>query len=340
MDASLLLARMPEARSGHGRGGGAGEGIEPSSCLGSMGNTIIRRPRSRPDSTGVGNHQQMLHQCASQMVTLCALQPCPRGAWQTANHKQWRKLPARGVSSSKQASMADGTVPPIPPQSRQAAAFGRAISGDDKRSRQENRQGRRPARRATPARHPVRRNGMPHPESHRVVRWRDHAERAVRPPLGMLPGNVHRYLASLQFERFRQTGARQRRVRPRSGRARTRTRAMRRLDNQEVAFQETRALSKEIDASVWLSVWTENIPVVVAVHDRGAIGPLTARLGTRVRATLFGPGPGLPRSANRRSPTPCGRSSTTRTSRPAAKARSSTCPASRSSCRRFASAGA
>jgi len=41
---------------------------------------------------------------------------------------------------------------------------------------------------------------------------------------------------------------------------------------------------------VWLSVWTENIPVVVAVHDRGAIGPLTARLGTRVRATYSAQG--------------------------------------------------
>ncbi len=113
---------------------------------------------------------------------------------------------------------------------------------------------------------------------------------ALSAHLGMLPGNVHRYLASLQFEGF----VKQERV---SGEydlgpaaLALGTRAMRRLDNQEVAFQETRALSKEIDASVWLSVWTENIPVVVAVHDRGAIGPLTARLGTRVRATYSAQG--------------------------------------------------
>ncbi len=113
---------------------------------------------------------------------------------------------------------------------------------------------------------------------------------ALSAHLGMLPGNVHRYLASLQFEGF----VKQERI---SGEydlgpaaLALGTRAMRRLDTQDVAFQETRTLSKEIDASVWLSVWTENIPVVVAVHDRGAIGPLTARLGTRVRATYSAQG--------------------------------------------------
>jgi DNA-binding IclR family transcriptional regulator len=113
---------------------------------------------------------------------------------------------------------------------------------------------------------------------------------ALSSHLGMLPGNVHRYLASLQFEGF----VKQERV---SGEydlgpaaLALGARAMRRLDTQEVAFQETRILSTEIDASVWLSVWTENSPVVVAVHDRGAIGPMTARLGTKVRATYSAQG--------------------------------------------------
>jgi DNA-binding IclR family transcriptional regulator len=107
---------------------------------------------------------------------------------------------------------------------------------------------------------------------------------ALSAHLGMLPGNVHRYLASLQLQGF----VKQERV---SGEydlgpaaLALGARAMRRLDPQEVAFQETRMLSKEIDASVWSAVWTENIPVVISVHDRGAIGPLTARLGTRMPA--------------------------------------------------------
>ncbi len=107
---------------------------------------------------------------------------------------------------------------------------------------------------------------------------------ALSAQLGMLPGNVHRYLASLQQQGF----VKQERV---SGEydlgpaaLALGARAMRRLDPQEVAFQETRMLSKEIDASVWSAVWTENIPVVFSVHDRGAIGPLTARLGTRMPA--------------------------------------------------------
>jgi DNA-binding IclR family transcriptional regulator len=113
---------------------------------------------------------------------------------------------------------------------------------------------------------------------------------ALSSHLGMLPGNVHRYLASLQYQGFvkQERASGEYDLGPAA--LALGTRAMRRLDNQEVAFQETRALSKEIDASVWLSVWTENIPVVVAVHDRGAIGPLTARLGTRVRATYSAQG--------------------------------------------------
>jgi DNA-binding IclR family transcriptional regulator len=113
---------------------------------------------------------------------------------------------------------------------------------------------------------------------------------ALSAHLGMLPGNVHRYLASLQFQGF----VKQERV---SGEydlgpaaLALGARAMRRLDPQEVAFQETRLLSKEIDASVWSAVWTGNIPVVFAVHDRGAIGPLTARLGTTMRATYSATG--------------------------------------------------
>jgi DNA-binding IclR family transcriptional regulator len=185
--------------------------------------------------------------------------------------------------------MADGTVPPTPPESRRPRrSAGQSVvtaSGPGKKSGKAGvRRGERPQR------------GIQSAEmACRILKAIASFDgeitlSALSAHLGMLPGNVHRYLASLQFEGF----VKQERV---SGEydlgpaaLALGTRAMRRLDNQEVAFQETRALSKEIDASVWLSVWTENIPVVVAVHDRGAIGPLTARLGTRVRATYSAQG--------------------------------------------------
>lgn len=102
--------------------------------------------------------------------------------------------------------------------------------------------------------------------------------------LGMLPGNVHRYLASLQRHGF----VMQERL---SGEydlgpaaLALGARAMRRMDQHDVAFQETRKLSKTLDTSVYAAVWTEERPVVVMVHNRGAMGPLTARIGVQIPA--------------------------------------------------------
>ena len=113
---------------------------------------------------------------------------------------------------------------------------------------------------------------------------------ALSAHLGMLPGNVHRYLASLQYQGFVKQERENGEYDLGPAALVLGVRALRRLDPQEVAFQETRMLSKEIDASVWSAVWTENIPVVFAVHDRGAIGPLTARLGTRMPASYSATG--------------------------------------------------
>ncbi len=102
--------------------------------------------------------------------------------------------------------------------------------------------------------------------------------------LGMLPGNVHRYLASLQRQGFvkQERASGEYDLGPAA--LALGVRAMRRLDQHDVVFQETRKLSAAIDASVWAAVWAEESPVVVSVHDRGAIGPLTARLGTQISA--------------------------------------------------------
>jgi len=102
--------------------------------------------------------------------------------------------------------------------------------------------------------------------------------------LGMLPGNVHRYLASLQRHGF----VTQERL---SGEydlgpaaLALGARAMRRMDQHDVVFQETRRLSKTLDTSVYAAVWAEDQPVVVMVHNRGAIGPLTAQIGVHIPA--------------------------------------------------------
>lgn len=102
--------------------------------------------------------------------------------------------------------------------------------------------------------------------------------------LHMLPGNVHRYLTSLQREGF----VKQERM---SGEydlgpaaLALGVRAMRRLDPHDIVFQETRKLAQTIRTSVWAAVWSQDSPVVISVHDRGGIGPLTARLGTPIAA--------------------------------------------------------
>lgn len=184
--------------------------------------------------------------------------------------------------------MADGTTPPSPAEpkrTRRSAGQAAAPGSTGKKSGKPNgRRGERPQR------------GIQSAEmACRILKAIASFDgeitlSALSAHLGMLPGNVHRYLASLQFQGFvkQERASGEYDLGPAA--LALGTRAMRRLDTQEVAFQETRALSKEIDASVWLSVWTENIPVVVAVHDRGAIGPLTARLGTRVRATYSAQG--------------------------------------------------
>jgi DNA-binding IclR family transcriptional regulator len=107
---------------------------------------------------------------------------------------------------------------------------------------------------------------------------------AISTQLGMLPGNVHRYLASLQRQGFikQERASGEYDLGPAA--LALGVRAMRRLDQHDVVFQETLKLSAVIDASVWVAVWTEDSPVVVSVHDRGAIGPLTARLGTQMAA--------------------------------------------------------
>lgn len=183
--------------------------------------------------------------------------------------------------------MADQTTPPIPASKGTRRAAGHTVANGSS-------SGRKPRKAGSRGERPQR--GIQSAEmACRILKAIASFDgeitlSALSSHLGMLPGNVHRYLASLQYEGFvkQERASGEYDLGPAA--LALGTRAMRRLDNQEVAFQETRALSKEIDASVWLSVWTENIPVVVAVHDRGAIGPLTARLGTRVRATYSAQG--------------------------------------------------
>jgi DNA-binding IclR family transcriptional regulator len=107
---------------------------------------------------------------------------------------------------------------------------------------------------------------------------------ALSTRLGMLPGNVHRYLTSLQRHGFvtQERSSGEYDLGPAA--LALGARALRRMDQHDVVFQETRKLSKVLDTSVYAAVWVEDRPVVVMVHNRGAIGPLTARLGVQIPA--------------------------------------------------------
>jgi len=108
--------------------------------------------------------------------------------------------------------------------------------------------------------------------------------------LGMLPGNVHRYLTSLQRHGFitQERASGEYDLGPAA--LTLGAHAMRRMDHHDIVFQEARKLSDRIDASVYAALWAEDRPVVVVVHNRGAIGPLTVRLGVQVPSIYSGTG--------------------------------------------------
>ncbi len=66
--------------------------------------------------------------------------------------------------------------------------------------------------------------------------------------------------------------------------------ALRRIDHHHIAYEETRSLGAELDQTVFISVWSDNAPVVIAWHDTGRPIAIVARPGGKLSPVYSGTG--------------------------------------------------